>query len=699
MFKRSFFKPLLLVLLPCTLVASGCSPTSPSGSSDSSSINESTMSLSFFAGVASKVGNLNGTGAAAMFNYPFNSVTDGTNLYVADMYNNLIRKVVISTGVVTTLAGSGEAATVDGTGTAASFSGPTGITTDGTNLYVTEWTGRVVRKIVIATGVVTTLAGTAGVQGSTDAVGTAATFSIPYGIETDGTNLYVLDMWIHKIRKIVIATGAVTTFAGTGSCGSADGIGTAASFCQPGGITSDGTYLYVADTSNQLIRQVEIATGTVTTIAGTAGVYGHVDATGTAAQFNYPEGIAHTGGHLYVMDTQNYVVRDVNISSGVVTTLAGTAGVTGASDGVGTAISFAINPTGITTDGTNLYITDTSNSTIRKIVISTATSSTLVGTGATTVLGSTDGTSSAARFNSVQGMTTDGTNLYVTDQYNHTIRKIVLSTGAVTTLAGSAGLNGTTDATGSAARFDNPYGIVHVGGNLYVADYMNHVIRKIVVSTGVVTTFAGSGVNGHADGTGTAAQFSYPAALATDGTYLYVGGGQYVQKVRISDAEVTSIAGDGTYDYADGTGTAAKFAWITGIAVLNGNLYVTDGEYSNVRKIVISTGVVTTVAGATASNTFGSTDGNGTAARFSWPSGIAVLNESNLYITDQGNNVIRKFNVNSGQVTTVVGQVHARYDREGLVATTATIAHPNCIMYDSSAGLFTANDAGIQRIR
>ena len=657
------------------------------------------MSLSFFAGVASKVGNLNGTGAAAMFNYPYSSVTDGTNIYVADSFNNLIRKVVISTGVVTTLAGSGEAETTDGTGTDASFNGPSGITSDGTNLYVTEWSGKVVRKVVIATGVVTTLAGTAGVAGTADGTGTAASFNIPLGITTDGTNVYVLDMWVHTIRKIVIATGVVTTFAGTGACGAVDGTGTAASFCQPSGITNDGTYLYIADTSNQLIRKVDMTTAVVTTIAGASGVYGYLDGTGVAAQFNYPEGITITGGHLYVIDTQNYVVRDVDATTGVVTTLAGTAGVTGADDGIGSAIQFAINPTGITTDGTNLFITDNTNATIRKIVISTATSSTLAGTGATTVLGSTDGTSSAARFNNVQGMTTDGTNLYVTDFYNHTIRKVVISSRVVSTLAGTAGTNALTDATGAAARFDSPYGIVYVGGYLYVADYMNHVIRKIAVSTGVVTTFAGSGVDGWADGVGTAAQLSYPAAIATDGTYLYVGGGQRVRMIRLSDADVTTLAGDGTYAYTDGTGAAAQFGWITGIAVLNGNLYLTDSEYSNIRKIVISTGVVTTIAGATSTNYSGSADGFGTAARFFAPSGIVVVNNSSLYIADQGNNTIRKLNVNSEQVTTVAGSVHSRFDREGLVGTTATIAHPNCIMYDSSLGIFTANDSGIQRIR
>lgn len=666
-----------------------------SGSADSSS--ESSMSMSLLAGVPSKVGNRDGTGANAMFNSPYGSVVVGSNLYVADSYNNLIRKIVISTGVVTTFAGNGEAATVDGTGTSASFNSPTGIASDGTNLYVTEWSGKVVRKIVIATRVVTTIAGNPGVEGTVDGTGAAAEFSIPTGITTDGTNLYVVDMWIHKIRKVVISSGVVTTFAGDGTCGSTDATGAAASFCQPMGITNDGTNLYVADSGNQIIRQIDMTTGIVTTLAGQNGVTGSADGVGSSAQFNYPEGIVEVAGHLYIVDTQNYIVRDLVISSGAVSTLAGTAGLTGYADGVSSAVRFAINPGSLSSDGTNLYISDTSNATIRKIVISTATSTTLAGTAALSSVGSTDGTRSAARFNAVQGLATDGTNLYATDFYNFTIRKVVIATGATTTLAGTAGVQGNSDGTGAAASFGAPYGLAYVGGNLYVADYNNHIIRKIVVSTGVVTTFAGSGVNGHADGVGTAAQFSYPAALTTDGTYLYVAGGGYIQKVRLSDADVTSLAGDGSYAYADGTGSAATFGWIMGMTVLGNDLYLVDGEFNNVRKIVISTGVTTTLAGS--SGAAGSTDGAFASARFFAPSGIGVASNNSLYVSDQGNNSIRKLNLSSGMVTTIVGNPSSRFDQEGPVATTAAIAHPYCMLVDSSVGIFLGSDSNIQRIR
>ena len=161
------------------------------------------------------------------------------------------------------------------------------------------------------TTAVTTLAGYAGLSGSTDDTGTAARFYIPHSITTDGTNLYVADSYNHTIRQIVIATGEVTTLAGTaGSPGSTDGVGAVALFNSPVGITSDGTNLYVAD-NYSTIRQIVIATSVVTTLAGTAGVSGSDDGTGASAQFDYPYGITTNGTNLYVADTNNHTIRQI----------------------------------------------------------------------------------------------------------------------------------------------------------------------------------------------------------------------------------------------------------------------------------------------------------------------------------------------------------------------------------------------------
>lgn len=354
-----------------------------------------------------------------------------------------------------------------------------------TNLTVTYTAGAsttlmggAVQNPLTLTGAVTTFAGSAGVSGTTDAIGTAARFNQPVAITTDGTNLYVADSTNQTIRKVVIATGVTTTLAGgVGISGSTDGTGTAARFYAPSDVTTDGANLYVADNGNHTIRKVVIATGVVTTLAGSAGGAGTTDGTGTAARFKFPAGITTDGTHLYVVDTHNHTIRKVVITTGVVTTLAGSAGVSGTTDGTGTAAKFYL-PSRITTDGTNLYVTDSWNNSIRKVVIATGVVTMLAGS-TTGVAGSTDGTGTAARFDHLIGITMDGTNLYVTEYNNHTIRKVVIATGVVTTLAGSAGVLGSADGTGSAARFKNPYGIGTDGTSLYVADTNNHTIRKI----------------------------------------------------------------------------------------------------------------------------------------------------------------------------------------------------------------------------
>jgi hypothetical protein len=197
------------------------------------------------------------TGVDASFSQIYTGITtDGTNLYVTDRGNNKIRKIVIDNGTVTTLAGTGTSVSTDGTGTAASFAGPMGITTDGTNLYIVDYNGHKIRKLVISTGVVTTLAGSSNGFADHDN-GTLAKFYNPRGITTDGTNLYVGDTSNRRIRQIVIDNGTVTTLAGSGSSSSTNGKGTAASFSSPEGITNDGNNLYVVDRTRSLIRKIE----------------------------------------------------------------------------------------------------------------------------------------------------------------------------------------------------------------------------------------------------------------------------------------------------------------------------------------------------------------------------------------------------------------------------------------------------------
>jgi DNA-binding beta-propeller fold protein YncE len=309
------------------------------------------------------IGSTDGSSTSSSFDHPFGITSDGYNLYIADQVNNKIRKIVISSGTVSTIAGSGTAGSTDSTGVSASFNQPWGITTDGTNIFVADTLNNKIRKIVISSGIVTTLAGS-GTAGSNNATGISATFSHPDGITTDGTNLYVTDSANNLIRKIVISSGVVTTLAGSGTAASGDGTGLGASFKTPMGITTDGTNLYITDFGSHYIRKVEISSTVVTTVAGT-GSTGSTNATGTAASFNQPTGITTDGTNLFVADYQNNMIRKIVIPTGAVTLLSGT-GLQGSTNGAVLVSSYWL-PAAITSDGSSLFVVDSFNELIRKI--------------------------------------------------------------------------------------------------------------------------------------------------------------------------------------------------------------------------------------------------------------------------------------------------------------------------------------------
>jgi len=332
----------------------------------------------------------------------------------------------------------------------------------------------------------TTLAG--GAPGSADDTGTAAQFQNPLGVAVDAAGVvYVADVENHIIRKIT-AGGVVTTFAGVaGQNGSADGIGSAARFSYPFAVATDGSgNVYVADAGNNTIRKISPG-GEVTTLAGTAGPGGLVDGTGSAARFYYPEGLAvDSAGNVYVADYS--AIRKVS-PDGVVTTLAGlpSAGPfdswavlsgfgIGSTDGQGGQARFN-QASAVAVDGAgNVYVADQSNHTIRKITPD-GTVSTFAGTAG--VPGSTDGPRDTALFDSPAGVALDAAgNLYVSDSRNFTIRRISPA-GVVTTMAGLAGTLGAVDGIGVSARFGVTGRLaLDASGNVYVADSSNNTIRK-----------------------------------------------------------------------------------------------------------------------------------------------------------------------------------------------------------------------------
>ena len=337
---------------------------------------------------------------------------------------------------------------------------------------------------------VTTLAGCGGGGGGSTPPVSSAILGLALGY--DENQLYIANVNSHIIQKLNLTTLAVTTFAGSpGVAGTATGTGTDARFYAPFGLVnvpdgSNNDVLYVADTYNQTVRKITSAK-VVSNLAGTMGGVGDNDATGSSASFAYPKGIAFDGTSLYTADNYSQLIRTVT-TAGVVTTLAGSSFDSGYVDGATNAGIKFRNPFGLAATSTYVYVTDAGNNSVRSIKLSDKSVSTLAGSTSGSS-GSTDATGTAARFNNPAGIATDGTNLYVTDADSHTIRKIVISSGVVTTIAGTAGSSGSTDGQGSTARFNVPIALAinRAGTLLYVSDQLYTKVRKIDLTTSPVT--------------------------------------------------------------------------------------------------------------------------------------------------------------------------------------------------------------------
>lgn len=641
----------------------------------------------------------------------------------------MIRKITPA-ALVTTLAGNGFQGLANGTGTAAGFSNPNAVAVDKAgNVYVADRLDYVIRKITPA-GVVTTFAGS-GAKSSNDGQGTTASFNYPVGLAVDANdNVYVADAGANKIRKIT-PTGLVSTYAGSGTQGSADGPSATAGFNYPAGLVFDASgNLYVADQNNNKIRKISAA-GTVTTIAG-SGMTGKTDGGGLLATFNAPSSVTiNSQGDLFVGDSFNYVIRKIVIGAGYsidkllpaglvfdpatgiisgtpttaspptnytvtaynaignssavinitinhplpaslpaapnisyhtpnvyafgtaisplaptntggavpatiygqVSTFAGS-GAIGSANGTGTVASFN-HPTRSVFDASgNLFVVDRDNNLIREITPAGVVT-TYAGSGAQ---GATNGAAGTASFNQANGIAIDASgNLYITDAANNLIRMIAPG-GTVSTFAGD-GSPALVNGTGTAASFYFPYGdCTDAAGNIYVADTFNNVIRKITPAR-VVTTYAGSGIAGFNNGSKLTATFNNPNSIYMDNSgnmYVSDPNNHAIRKIDAS-GNVSTLAG-GTLGSADGTGTAASFGATGGVTMdAIGDLYVADLGNNLIRKITAA-GVVTTLAGT---GVAGAVNGIRTAASFNRPNDVVAL-AGNLYVTDYGNNMIRK---------------------------------------------------------
>lgn len=329
-----------------------------------------------------------------------------------------------------------------------------------------------------------------GGNDNTAAIDTLPSFNSPLGIAIDAVgNIYVADFGNNLIRKITPA-GVVSTFAGSGNAGKIDGAGTLASFREPSGITADASgNLFVADAGNNLVRKITSA-GAVTTIAG-GDTTGFVNGAGLNSSFFDPVGVAvDASGNLYIADAGNNQIRKITSGSNV-TTFARNDTTTS------TAPPFN-NPTGVAVDATgNVYVANYLNNNI--LAVNPAGTVSIYAGSAIGLPGANDGPSGSATFYYPNSVAADAAgNVYVADGVNNLIRKITPG-GVVSTLAGS-GTAGAVDSTGTAASFNGPAGLaVDAAGNVYVADANNNLIRKITPA-GIVTTIAGNGEQGSKNG-------------------------------------------------------------------------------------------------------------------------------------------------------------------------------------------------------
>ena len=629
------------------------------------------------------------------------------NLFIADRDNHRVRRVDAATKVITTVAGDG-ASGFSGDGgpaTRARLRRPGGVAVDASgNLFIADTVNHRVRRVDASTGLITTVVGT-GDRGSTGDGGPAgsASLNLPQGVAVDGSgNLLIVDTFNHRVRRVDASTGVITTVAGDGTGGfSGDGgPSTSASLNFPRGVTVDGSgNLFIADFSNQRIRRVDASTGVISTVAGDgASGFSGDGGPATRASLNSPRGVAvDASGNLFIADTLNHRVRRVDASTGTITTVAGT-GKAGLSGDGGLPTNAGLNlPFAVAVDGPgNLFIADTSNNRIRRVDASTGVITTVAGG----FIGD-GGLATSASLNGPLGVAVDAPgNLFIADFSNQRIRRVDGATGIITTVAGD-GASGFSRDGGPAisASLSDARGVaVDASGNLFIADTGNNRVRRVDASTGIITTVAGDGTAGFSGdgGPATSASLRFPAGTAVDPSgNLFIADGlnNRIRRVDAATGTITTVAGNGAFGFSGdgGPATDASLRFPRGVAVdASGNLLIADASNHRIRRVDASTGVITTVAGDGGSG-FSGDGGPATSASLNLPAGVAVDALGNLFIADTSNHRVRRVDASTGVITTVAGDGLRGFSGDGGPATSASLRDPFGVAVDGSGNLVIAD--------
>ena len=632
------------------------------------------------------------------------------------------------TGDITTVAGGGVGD--GGRPTLAALGSPTGVAVDSFgDVYIADGSTHRIRKIDTERNTISTIAGTGnpGFSGDGGAASNAA-LSSPFGLAVDDDdNLYIADSGNHRIRKIDLANGIITTVAGSGSPGFEGDEGSAldAAFHSPHGVDVDHRgNIYIADTLNNRIRRVDAFDGNVTTIAG-SGIAGSGGDLGLAvnATLDQPEDVAVDDlGKVYIADTGSHIIRQIDVQ-GVIFTLAGkrNAPVDPSTVAISGRAQNAVlrNPLSLTLDEgqRNLYVSDSGNNLVRRIVLNNVIEDTLITTEAGAVDGSAgyDGEDRNAIVSSLDSpigvaISLEG-EIYISDAGNQRVRAVV-SAGErrpkiLATIAGNgeASFSGErSPASNATLHFPSDIALDN-NGNIYFSDTDNHRIRRVALVSGTITTSVGNGVIGSrgVGGRGRDAHLHSPEGLAFDSTgdlYIADTGNHRILKWDFGSENLTLIAGDGHARFR-GENVDPREASLNRPAAIaidaNDYLYIADTENNRIRVIHLDTNRILTFAGAGQADF----DGDGGAARrakLNRPEGVAVDPDGNIVIADTGNRRIRRVDADTNTITTIGGDGRRGYRGDGSPATDASLVVPRRVAVDAD-GNFFISDALDHRIR
>jgi DNA-binding beta-propeller fold protein YncE len=641
------------------------------------------VDIAAFAGGATDIRD-GGPAGNALVSRPTGVACDDEYVYIADRGHNRVRQVHLATGIITTIAGTGpgDGGGLDGKRATNGDPGatrvrlrPLGLALAAGYLYVSEFEINRVHRIDLKARTIRVVAGN-GDGGFSGDGGPAisAQLNTPRHMAATASHLYISDGGNHRVRRVDLMSGVISTIAGTGNGGySGDsGPATAAQLRSPFAIRVLDDVLYVADSGNNRVRVVDLATGIITTLAG-GRMQGPIGDGGPAieARLLDPRGLAldESKALLFISefssdakDASGARIRRIELATGIISTVAGIGTADFSGDG-GPAQRACLNsPYGLAVDrgGRMLYVADVGNNRVRAVDLMHGVIHTLAGTVAP--LGD-DGPALAASLASPTQLAADPTGcfIFVCDSSNQRIRRVETATGTITTVAGSglAGFGGD-DGLALDARLNSPFGVACDARFLYISDRFNNRVRRVDLLSGAITTVAGTGTGGsHPDGDlGVKTPLWDPRGLALDHAKRHLYISQFVdERVRRLDLEtgvMTTIAGTGVAGFSGdgGPATAAQLYNPTGVCVMDERLYIADRVNHRVRS-VDRAGIITTVAG-TGLGGFGGDGGPATEAQLKSPIDVQCDRAGNLYITDSGNHRVRRVDLR-GVIATVAG--------------------------------------------